>query len=175
MRTENISLQYSFRELLPVLEKKGFRTLVLNSTKEVKDFINTQVPDQITVGLGDSITTCKLNIRHILAAKGSTIFYSWDGSENYNRSLDTFDIPERPDYYITRISALTTDGQLLIKDYNKEMAERNNFPCHVLAFVGNNRLADKLNHTESLIKYPVITACPDNVEFTIILLPFLDY
>lgn len=175
MQKVKISLQTSVHKLLEVLEKKGFRTRVLNSDKEVKDYINDQVPDQTTVGLGDSITTCKLNIRHILAAKGSTIFYSWDGSENYNRSLDTFENPPRPDYYITRITAITTNGEFLMKDYNKSAANRNNFPLHVMAFAGLNRLTEEFEKTESLIKYPVITSSPENIEFTIILLPFLNY
>ena len=175
MQKVKISLQASMQELLKVLENKGFSTRILNSDKEVKDYINTRIPDQITVGLGDSITSCKLNIRHILAAKGSTIFYSWDGSENYNRSLDTFEILPSPDYYITRITAITTNGELLMKDYDKNAASQGNFPHHVMAFAGLNRLTEEFEKTESLIKYPVITSCPENIEFTIILLPFLNY
>jgi len=175
MQHANISSQYTLQELLPVLEKKGFHTLVLNSDKEVKDFINDNIPDRIIVGLGDSITTCKLNIRHILATKGSHIFYSWDGSTNYNRSLDTFEMPPRPDYYITRITALTTSGELLMMDYDKNAASQNNFPTHVMAFVGLNRITSEFEKTESLSKYPIIVTCPENIEFTLILLPFLDY
>ena len=175
MSKTTISAENMLQQVLPELKRKGFRTVILQGEKEVKDFINSHVPDKTIVGLGDSITTCKLNLRHLLASKGTTIFYSWNGSYNYNRSLDTFEIPARPDYYITRINALTTSGELLMKDYDKNAARDGNFPAHVMAFIGLNRLTDKLDDTESRIKYPVISSCPEGIKFTIALLPFLDY
>lgn len=167
--------QTLIKDIKKVLEKKGFQTVVLNSDKEVKDFINEEIPDETTAGLGDSITTCKLKVRNLLAAKGVTIFYAWDGSENYNRSLDTFEAPERPDYYISRVTALTYEGRILMKDYNKKAATEGNFPKNVYAFAGLNRLVDELTQGESLEKYPVISTCPPDVKFTVALLPFLDY
>ena len=157
------------------LDKKGFRTVVLKSEKEVKDFINTNIPDEHIVGLGDSITTCKLNIRHILAAKGSTIFYGWNGAENYNRSLDTFESLPRPDYYLTRINALTVEGKILLKDYSKESARNQQIPPYVFAFAGLNRIVSAFNNTDSITKYPVFDEVPSGVAFTVALLPFLTY
>jgi hypothetical protein len=176
-KTENNQLfdQAYISRIQRVLIKKGFKTIVLNSNKEVKDFVNENIPDECMVGLGDSITTCKLNIRNILAAKGATIFYSWDGSDNYNRSLDTFETPIRPDFYLTRINAITIKGELLIKDYSKNAVENNQFPKHILAFAGLNRLTEAFNDTESLNKYPIFTKCPQKTEFTVVLLPFMTY
>ncbi|MBN1599179.1 MAG: LUD domain-containing protein [Bacteroidales bacterium] len=174
---ENITVNDNIRieKVQSALIKKGFQTVVLNSNKEVKDFINTYVPDQCTVGLGDSITTCKLNVRNILYAKGSNIFYSWDGSENYNRSMDTFDTLIRPDYYLTRINALTTDGEILMKDYSRKIALDSNFPANVFAFAGLNRVVDKFEKKDSIKKYAVIKEKPEQCKFTVALLPFLDY
>jgi hypothetical protein len=162
-------------DLQKQLKKKGFNCIILKSDREVKDFIVDQIPDETPVGLGHSITSCKLKIRNLLAAKGTRIFYSWDGSENYNRSLDTFESPKRPDYYITRLSAVTTKGKILLNDYQKEAAELQNFPENIYAFVGINRVVDELIYGESLEKYPVITDCPEGTKFTVALLPFLDY
>jgi len=175
MQKTSIPSQSILQELIPVLMEKGYQTKILHSEKEVKDFINNTIPDNTIIGLGDSITTCKLNIRYILAAKGSNIYYSWDGSGNYNRSLDTFEVPVRPDYYITRISALTASGEILMKDYDKGAVAENNFPLHVLAFAGFNRLTKELDDRDSISKYPIINHCPENTEFTVVLLPFLDY
>jgi hypothetical protein len=167
------------KKLISAVQKKlkdrRFQTVVLHSEKAVKDFINRNIPDNCTVGLGDSITTCKLNIRNILHTKGSIIFYSWDGSENYNRSLDTFDTQQSPDYYLTRITALTFKGEILLKDYSKQAAGENKFPLNIFAFAGYNRLAEMLYERDSLQKYPVIDQCPKGIKFTLALLPFLDY
>jgi hypothetical protein len=168
---EHISLQ----QIEAALNKRGFNTVILNSKKEVKDFLNKMIPDTTPVGLGDSITTCKLNLRNLLAAKGATIFYSWNGSENYNRSIDTFDTPVWPKYYITRITALSLDGRLLMKDYQKRAAAENKFPANVYAFVGLNRLVEQFFSEGKEVKYPVIPSNPPGINFTVALLPFLDY
>jgi hypothetical protein len=174
-KSDKVLNQVSIKELGLVLGKNGFKVIVLNSEKEVKDFINTLLPDASIVGLGDSITTCKLNIRNLLYSKGSIIYYSWDGSENYNRSLDTFETPQRPEYYITRLTVLTSSGEILLKDYSKLASEHEIFPAHVLAFAGMNRVVDKFDDRESIYKYPIIKQCPSSIEFTVVLLPFLDY
>jgi hypothetical protein len=175
MSKTSISARLDIHQLQELLAKKGFHTIVLNNDKEVKEFIHQHIPDNTPVGLGDSITTCKLNLRNILAAKGSRIFYSWNGSENYNRSIDTFENPERPEYYITRITALTSDGRILIKDYEKRAASEDKFPRNVYAFVGLNRIVNEFNPAGSTESYPVLVKKPSGIKFTIALLPFLDY
>lgn len=163
------------RNLRSSLERNGINTVVLNSEKAVKEFINKNIPDECIVGLGDSITTCRLKIRHILASKGSKIFYSWDGSENYNRSLDTFDTAPRPDYYLSRINAITGDGKILMKDYSKEAAAEGLFPKQVFAFAGFNRYCEKFDVRESIQKYTILIEKPSNTKVTLALLPFLNY
>ncbi|MGD2035262.1 MAG: LUD domain-containing protein [Bacteroidales bacterium] len=177
MKTDKVATydEIEISRLKSNLEKNGFLTVVLHSEKEVKDFINENIPDERLVGLGDSITNCKLNIRNILASKGSKIFYSWDGSENYNRSMDTFERPPRPDYYLSRINAITMDGKILMKDYSRQAAAEGLFPKQIFAFAGLNRVADQFNNTESVLKYPVFSKKPDDTEFTVALLPFLTY
>jgi hypothetical protein len=176
MEKTRLTKEDRMQQVIPLLRKKGFQIKVLRSEKEVKNFINSKIPEKTIVGLGDSITTCKLNLRHLLAAKGTTIFYSWNGSYNYNRSLDTFEIPARPDYYITRIGALTTNGEILMNDYDLNAANDGNFPLNMLAFVGLNRICETFENNEVISKkYPVLIQCPNHVNFNIALLPFLDY
>jgi hypothetical protein len=177
MKTDKtmVKEEFELKELQAVLEEKGFQSVVLKSEKEVKDFINANIPDERLVGLGDSITNCKLNIRNILATKGSKIFYAWDGSENYNRSMDTFERPPRPDYYLSRINAITTSGEILMKDYSKQAANEGLYPKQIFAFAGMNRLTNKLKDNDSVQKYPVFSQKPDDTEFTVALLPFLTY
>ena len=174
-KTKKVWDNKSLKELQNILNDKGFQCIVLNSEKAVKDFISNRIPDECAVGLGDSITTCRLKLRNILNSKGSTIFYSWDGSENYNRSLDTFEIKRTPAYYLTRINALTIGGEILMKDYSRKAASEHKFPANIYAFAGLNRVVEEFNSEESVIKYTVIDHCPANTNFIIALLPFLDY
>ncbi len=165
----------SLKELQSILRNNGFKTIILNNENEVNRFIHSKIPNNSRVGLGNSITTCKLNIRNFLYAKGSIIFYSWDGSEGYNRSLDTFESSYWPEYYLTRLTALTLSGEILIKDYSKQSAEAGKFPEKVYAFMGTNRIVERFNNAESISKYPILAKCPQSISFTIALLPFLDY
>lgn len=165
----------TLRNLKSTLEKNGIKTVVLNTEKAVKDFINKSIPDECIVGLGDSITTCRLKIRNILASKGSKIFYSWDGSENYNRSIDTFETPPRPDYYLSRINAITSEGEILMKDYSKQAAAAGVFPKQVFAFAGLNRYCEAFDEKESILKYTIIKERPENTKVILALLPFLNY
>jgi hypothetical protein len=163
------------QSLKSVLDKKGITLVILTTEKAVKDFINKNIPDECIVGLGDSITTCKLNIRNILSSKGSKIFYSWDGSENYNRSLDTFDTAPRPDYYLSRVNAVNSDGEIMMKDYSKQAATDGLFPKQVFAFAGFNRYCEIFDSRDSILKYTIIKEKPANAKFTLALLPFLNY
>jgi hypothetical protein len=172
---DNLTSHVSIAELKSVLTKNGFHVNIFNSEKEVKDFINLQLPDASVVGLGNSITTCRLNIRNLLYSKGSIIFYSWDGSENYNRSLDTFEILQRPEYYITRLTALSMAGEILMKDYSKIAVKKDVFPASIFGFAGMNRVVEQLEKKDSILKYPIIKKCPDSVKFHVSLLTFLDY
>ena len=60
-------------------------------------------------------------------------------------------------------------------DYEKEATARNDFPVHVYAFVGMNRVVDEFQTGKSIVKYPIIDRKPEGSEFTVALLPFLDY
>jgi hypothetical protein len=156
------------------LHKKGFKTVVLNSETEVIEFINN-LPNDVIMGLGDSITTCTLKIRNLLIKKGSLIFYSWNGADDYNRTIDTFEEHPKPDFYLTRINAITTTGEIMIKDYSRKAATEKKFPKHILAFAGYNRIVDKFKEGNSLIKYTIFREKPENIDFTVVLLPFICY
>ena len=156
------------------LHQKGFNTITLNNEAEVIDFIN-KLPNDAIMGLGDSITTCNLKIRTLLVKKGSLIFYSWSGSGDYNRPIDTFEEHPKPDYYLTRVNAITVKGEIMIKDYSKKAVLEKNFPKHILAFAGYNRIVGEFSEGNSITKYAIFREKPENTNFTVVLLPFICY
>lgn len=160
--------------LLCTLKKKGYKTIILNNEEEVIDYVH-RLPNEGIFGLGDSMTTCTLKIRNILARKGSLIFYGWNGDVNYNRSLETFENHPTPDYFLTRINAITLKGHLLIKDYSRKAIIENHFPRKIIAFAGYNRIVDEFSDTPSIHKYGVFKEKPASVDFTLVLLPDITY
>ena len=162
------------QDLSTVLKNKGYRTLVLDDEEAVIDYIH-RIPNDGIVGLGDSITTCTLKIRNILARKGRIIFYGWNGDINYNRSLETFEEHPLPDYFLTRINAITLKGDMLVKDYSKKALQEKRFPRKIFAFAGCNRIVEAFDDAPSLYKYSIFKRKPEHVDFTVVLLPFITY
>jgi len=162
------------QDLSTVLREKGYRTLVLNEEEEVIDYIH-RIPNDGIFGLGESITTCTLKIRNLLARKGRIIFYGWNGDVNYNRSLETFEEHPLPDYFLTRINAITLKGDMLLKDYSRKAMQESRFPRKIFAFAGCNRIVDAFDDAPSLHKYSIFKRKPDHVDFTVVLLPNINY
>jgi len=156
------------------LRDKGYKTLVLNNEEQVIEYIHS-IPSDGILGLGDSITACTLKIRNILARKGRIIFYGWNGDINYNRSLETFEEHPLPDYFLTRINAITVKGDMLVKDYSRKAMHENRFPRKIIAFAGCNRIVDAFDDAPSMQKYAVFKRKPESVDFTIVLLPYITY
>ena len=172
---EGIQVTEEFvRNLSAILREKGYKTLVLDDEEQVIEYIH-HLPNEGIFGLGDSITTCALKIRNILARKGNLIFYGWNGDINYNRSLETFEDHPLPDYFLTRINALTVKGDMLIKDYARKALHERRFPGNIIAFAGCNRVVNEFDDAPSLQKYSVFSRKPANVDFTVVLLPYISY
>jgi len=160
--------------LVSRLQQKGYNTLVLNNEEEVFAFIKN-LPGDVIIGLGDSVLNCSLKIRNLLAEKGSLLYYGWDGDSNFNRSLETFETHPTPGYFLSRISAITLNGDILIRDYSKDAMLHNNFPEKMVAFCGSNRIVEDFDEEPSLVKYSVFREKPENVDFKIVILPFMVY
>jgi len=161
-------------DLSSTLKDKGYKTLILNDEDQVIEFIH-RIPNDGIIGLGDSITACTLKIRNILSRKGSVIFYGWNGDINYNRSLETFEDHPLPDYFLTRVNAITLKGDMLVKDYSRKALSENRFPKRILAFAGCNRIVERFHDSSSVNKYTVFKNKPESVDFTVILLPTMTY
>ncbi|MBN2480378.1 MAG: hypothetical protein JXB19_01460 [Bacteroidales bacterium] len=156
------------------LKEKGFKTLILNDEEQVIEYIH-RIPNDVIIGLGDSITTCTLKIRNILARKGSLIFYGWNGDVHYNRSLETFEDHPVPGYFLTRVNAITLRGNLLIRDYSRKAIMENRFPRNIVAFAGCNRIVEEFRNEPGINKYGIFKEKPASVDFTVVLLPYITY
>ena len=66
------------------------------------------------------------------------------------------------------VSALTKK-----KDFEKEAAAANRFPVHVYSFAGLNRVVREF--MAGWEKYTVLNEKPEGIDFTVALLPFLEY
>lgn len=172
--SEGIINSSTVNELAEVLRTKGYRVVIINDDEKIVEYIH-QIPNDVVIGLGDSITTCTLRIRNILARKGTLIYYGWNGDPNYNRSIETFENHPLPEYFLTRINYITLKGEMLLKDYSRASFLANRFPDKIIAFAGYNRIINEFDDNPALQKYTVLRHKPENVDVTIVLLPGMAY
>lgn len=156
--------------VLQTLRTKGFKTVFLRTKAELEKFIQQNIPQECTVGIGNSVITSKTPIFELLKRKGNTLFYSWDGSTDYNRALDTFETHPMPDYYITVDSDVTSKGELVCHDtYSDTAFEKLQFPKKVIAFASVKKMVTDVKETIDSIHHHVMNAKPKDSEIIIAL------
>ncbi len=152
-----------------MLQKKGFNTILLDSERALRKFIDETIPQNCIVGLGSSLTSSALKIKEILIERGNKIYYSWNG-ESYNRSLDTFEEHPRPDFFLTTADAITPEGRLINHEFSSRAVQKNKFPENIIAFSDFQSIDKPLNTTET--GFVVFDEKPSATQFTVAVLPF---
>ncbi len=98
------------------LRKKGFKTTVVTKFEEAVDFIKQIIPENAVIAISNSISSKVNDLTPVLKNRNSKILESWDGSPDYNRSIDTFEPVSKPDFFISNSAFITSDGELLVND-----------------------------------------------------------
>ncbi len=121
------------QRMVTFLQKKGFTITILKG-EMLKEFIMKNIPDDCIVGVGESLSSGELGITSILSEKDNNVFYSWDGNQNYNRSLDTFETHPLPGYFLS-LGSITQDGNLVVNDFKGDFNANNSLPKNFIVFV----------------------------------------
>jgi L-lactate utilization protein LutB len=133
-------------ELSAKLTARGFNTVILNTTDEIKDFIGKTIPADATVGLGGSVTLRETGIDVLLKSRGNTVLDHWDNSKSFAENLDTRKKQLTSDYFLTSINAVTKDGELVnIDGAGNRVAAMIFGPKHVIAIIGYNKIASSMD------------------------------
>lgn len=148
------------------LQKKGFKTIVLESERKLRKFLYDTIPDNSIVALGDSLSNSALKIRDILLEKRYKVYYSWHGKSS-NRSLDTFEELPQPEYFLTSTNSIIDKGKLI--EFPGDEKE-NTFPKHIIAFSEPDNIIDKKGNISGDIIS--LNESPKTTDITIAILPF---
>jgi hypothetical protein len=150
------------------LQKKGFKTIVLESERKLRKFLYDTIPDNSIVALGDSLSNSALKIRDILLEKGYKVYYSWH-SKSYNRSLDTFEEHPQPEYFLTSANSIIDKGKQIEIEFSGDEIE-NTLPKHIIAFSEPDSIIDKKgNISRDIVS---LYESPKTTDITIAILPF---
>lgn len=111
-------------KIISNLRSRGFKTNVVTKFDEAMEFIRQLIPENAVVAIGNSVSSKIKESILQLKSRNSKIFESWDGSPDYNRSIDNFDPAPRPDIFISNSAYITEEGDLLVKDAIHQNPER---------------------------------------------------
>jgi hypothetical protein len=166
-------MEKPWKKIESLLNVKGFKTVILDNDKSLKQFIYDIIPDNCIVGLVNSLSTNALRIKDILLEKGNKVYCSWNGG-TYNRSIDTFEELPQPDFFLTTADSISPKGELINAEYSSNAAFRKSFPKNIIAFSAINRINKKLSRIKEKSQFVIFDKKSNSTEFTVAVLPFLN-
>lgn len=161
----------TWKKIEKVLWKKGFKTVVLSNERMLRKFIYDNIPDNVVVGLGNSLSTSVLRIRDILLEKGNKVYYAWNGLTN-NRSLDTFEEYPNPEYFLTTANSITPEGNLINSEYSGKVAKEKGFPKNIIAFSNIGNVNKRFMNRSITSEFVVIDKKPETSNVTVAMTAF---
>jgi hypothetical protein len=164
------SIEMTWKRIERLLQRNGFKTVILDNERSLRRFIYDTIPDKSIVGLGNSLSSSAMKIRDILLEKGNKVYYNWNGTD-HNRSLDTFDEQPQPDFFLTTADTITDEGSVVNNEYSGKAAKEHKFPKNIIAFSAPGNLAKKLVRKSFGCDYTIFNKKPDESEITIALIP----
>lgn len=165
-------LEKTWKHVERLMNRKGFKTIVLDSDRALRRFIYNTIPDNCIVGLGNSLSTSALKIRDILLEKGNKVYYAWNG-DNCNRSLDTFEEHPNPEYFLTDANSITPEGNIINNEFSGRVAQEKGLPKNIIAFSKPESIARKLLGRKISSEFIILDKKPDTTNVTVALTSFI--
>lgn len=124
------------------LQKRDFKVHILNTAKDINDFLEKTIPVSAKVGLGGSVTLRELGIDGLLKSRGNKLLDHWDKNLSAEQSLAIRKEQLTSDYFLTAANAVTVDGRIVNIDGVGNRAAAMIFgPGHVIAIISSNKIA----------------------------------
>ena len=166
--TKTISevVERTWKKVEKHLTQKGFMTILLDSDRALRKFIYSTIPDNCVVGLGNSLSTSALKIRDILLEKGNKVYYAWNGA-NFNRSVDTFEEHQAPEYFLTNANTITPEGNIVNNEFSGKVAREKGLPKNVIAFSNIKNLANRMRERNMSSEFVMVDKKPEESNITV--------
>jgi hypothetical protein len=153
-------MEAKIKRTLKSLEARNFRAWFAENCREAKDRMMDLIPEDATVGIGDSSTVRQIGVIESLKKRGTKVINPFDLDKTIKDSRTYLEFLFRPmveatvcDLFLTGSNALTEDGRLLSVDAvgNRVAGMFWGHPRVVLA-VGKNKIVKNLDEAFSRVK-----------------------
>lgn len=155
-------------KLNQILQSKGIKTILLKDENDIRSFLKNKISSESLVGMDDSVIHNNPRIHDMLRKIGAKIYYSFDGSKDYNRTIDSFEEHPAPDYYLFADVASTSEAELDKQLHISENAWKNNkHPKHIIAFTAIKNFASNIEDSITKFRNYVLDSLPPGTDITI--------
>ncbi|MBQ6807756.1 MAG: lactate utilization protein [Firmicutes bacterium] len=129
------------QKTLASLEQHAFQTAHFASLEEAVDWMNGQIPDGASVGVGGSVSVRSSGLLERLAERGIEILDHWKPELSAEDKKELFYRTQRVDAYLCSANAVTADGCILNVDgMGNRLAAHCYGPKRLYLLVGINKL-----------------------------------
>jgi L-lactate utilization protein LutC len=141
-------------------EKRGIHTRVFENALEVTPALLLEIPQDVMVAFGGSVTLQGLGIYEALQNRGQTVLWHWKADKDKISQVRRDAM--KADVYLSSSNAVIEDGRLVNVDgAGNRIAAMIFGPPRVIVIVGRNKLVPTYDDALERIK---TIACPKNAE-----------
>lgn len=142
------------------LEKNGFDVEIMPNAAAVKDALLKEIPADVVVGFGGSMTVKDTGIYEALVERGNKTLWHWETAPENRAAICKEALVS--DVYLSSANALLEDGEILNIDGNGNRVSALFYgPKKVILVIGKNKIAK--DYDSGLERIQTI-ACPQNAR-----------
>lgn len=142
-------------QTLSTLESRGFKTSFANNKKEAKEIILNKLPENSTIGIGDSITLYQIEVIPEIKLRGHKVIHPFQADIDQN-SEKQFENKLRKsifqDIFITGANVVTKEGMIVSIDGGGYRVAGTVYSRKVILVVGQNKIVENLDEAFQRIK-----------------------
>ena len=160
----------SILQTIKALESRGFRTNFVNNKKEAKDIILKMLPENSTIGIGDSTTLTQIEVIPEIKLRGYRVSNPFQVEIDQN-SRKSFENKLREslfqDIFITGANVVTKEGMIISIDAGGNRVAGTIFTKKVILVVGQNKIVENLNEAFQRIREVIAPEHAKNKNFNV--------
>ncbi len=151
------------QSLVENLSLKGYKVHFAKDKQEALKFSKTYIKDNISIGLGGSVSVDEIGLlKYLVECKNITLYNQYEEGISIQENISRRRKGLLTDLYITGTNALTKDGLLVNVDGSGNRVAAMMFgPKNVLLIVGKNKIVENL---EEGFKRVLEVAAIKNIE-----------
>ncbi|MGI6004384.1 MAG: lactate utilization protein [Christensenellales bacterium] len=150
----------AFRDLVGVLEKKGFRTQYFESVLQVRDALLAAIEPEQSVGIGGSVTIQEIGVEEPLRQRGNEVYWHWRVPDSQRGEITKKAF--LADVYLMSANAISPGGMIVnIDGAGNRIGTMIGGPGKLIMVIGRNKLT---RNDEKPVDRIRRVACPQNAR-----------